>query len=338
MIENFELADYIQTPEVDTDETLLDLVIPLQAVPTRFDKVLAQLLPEYSRSRLQQWIDNAQVTLDGHAASARAQVYGGERVQVTVLPLPQDTAFQPEPVALEVVHEDDDILVINKPAGLVVHPAAGNWSGTLLNGLLYREAALAQVPRAGIVHRLDKDTSGLMVVARTVQAQLDLVRQLQARTVKREYLALVWGTLNTAGTVDAPLARDPRNPLRIAVAKPNTGKAAMTHYLPLVGGTLRHDNKDLPVTLVQCKLATGRTHQIRVHLQHLGFALVGDPLYGTKNGKKNLAEIFHRQALHAWQLGLIHPATQQPCQWRQALPDDMQALLHQAGIEVGQRP
>jgi 23S rRNA pseudouridine1911/1915/1917 synthase len=227
-----------------------------------------------------------------------------------------------------VVHEDAALLVINKPAGLVVHPAAGNWSGTLLNGLLYRDAALAQVPRAGIVHRLDKDTTGLMVVARTVQAQLDLVRQLQARTVQREYLALVWGALTVAGTVDAPLARDPRNPLRMAVARPESGKAAITHYTPLAQGRLQVQAKDLPVTLVQCKLATGRTHQIRVHLAHLGFPLVGDPLYG----KKNLAEVFPRQALHAWQLGLQHPLTQVPCQWQRGLPTDMETLLKQADI------
>lgn len=332
MIVNFELADYIQTPALDTEEDVRDFVVPLQTVPTRFDKVLAQLLPEYSRSRLQQWIENGQVMLDAQPAGARTQVVGGEQVQVAVLPLPEESAFQPEALPLDVIYEDAALLVINKPAGLVVHPAAGNWSGTLLNGLLYRDAALTQVPRAGIVHRLDKDTSGLMVVARTVQAQLDLVRQLQARTVQREYLALVWGALTVAGTVDAPLARDPRNPLRMAVARPESGKVAITHYKPLAAGSLipslSVSQKPLPVTLVQCKLATGRTHQIRVHLTHLGFPLVGDPLYG----KKNLAEVFPRQALHAWQLGLQHPTTHEQCQWQRDVPADMAMLLRQADI------
>ena len=224
----------------------------------------------------------------------------------------------------------------------MVHPAAGNWSGTLLNGLLHRDPGLAQIPRAGIVHRLDKDTSGLLVVARTLQAQTHLVRQLQARSVKREYLALVWGEIKQAGKVDAPLARDPRNPLRMAVVA--SGKPAVTHYTPLSHGqlvdtqhtqprNLKHSTekqRQLPVTLLCCRLETGRTHQIRVHLQHLGYPLVGDPTYG----RAGVPPLLPRQALHAWQLGLIHPVTDQPMQWQQALPEDMQQLLAQAGVQI----
>jgi 23S rRNA pseudouridine1911/1915/1917 synthase len=220
------------------------------------------------------------------------------------------------------------MLVVNKNAGLVVHPGAGNWSGTLLNGLLYRYPNLMGVPRAGIVHRLDKDTSGLMVIAKTLAAHTDLVRQLQARSVTREYFALVWGKPFVAGTVDAAMGRHPKERIKMAVSQHPSAKPAVTHYQRIAGGVL--DGR--PVSLLQCKLETGRTHQIRVHMASLGFSLVGDALYG----KPHLTHIFPRQALHAKRLGLLHPDTGEDCFWEVELADDFIALLARAGITEDQ--
>lgn len=291
----------------------------------RLDKVLSQLVPEYSRSRLQQWIDAGLVTVDGQPARGKMPVLGDETVVVRPQAAPEDNAFAPEAMALPVVHEDDTILIINKPAGLVVHPAAGNWSGTLLNGLLHHVPTLANVPRAGIVHRLDKDTSGLMAVAKTLQAQTDLVRQLQARTVRREYLALVWGTPQPSGRVDAAIGRHPRERIKMAVSEHISAKPAVTHYQRVATGTL----EGRAVSLVRCRLETGRTHQIRVHMQAIGFALVGDPLYG----KAHLASVFDRQALHAYRLGLQHPASGKNLEWTAGLPQDFGGLLARAGMD-----
>jgi 23S rRNA pseudouridine1911/1915/1917 synthase len=292
----------------------------------RLDKALSRLLPQYSRSRLQQWIESGDVTVDGKPAKGKATMLGDERICVTPQAAPEDNAFAPEPMDLPVVHEDAAIVVIDKPVGLVVHPAAGNWSGTLLNGLLHRYPALGGVPRAGIVHRLDKDTSGLMVVAKTLEAQTDLVRQLQARTVKREYLALVWGTPLMSGTVDAALGRHPRERIKMAVSERMSARPAVTHYQRVATGVI--DGK--PVSLMACRLETGRTHQIRVHMQSIGFPLVGDALYG----KSHLAGIFPRQALHAWRLGLLHPSKRKECNWSTPLPADMTELLERAGIPL----
>ncbi len=292
----------------------------------RLDKALSQLLPQYSRSRIQQWIEAGHVSLDGRPAKAKTAVLGDEAVLIQPQSAPEDQAYQPEAMELPIIHEDAAIVVIDKPAGLVVHPAAGNWSGTLLNGLLHRFPAIAAVPRAGIVHRLDKDTSGLMVVARTLEAQTDLVRQLQARSVRREYLALVWGTPQMSGRVDAPIGRHPRDRIRMAVSSHPSAKPALTHFERLAEGTL--DGR--PVSLLRCRLETGRTHQIRVHLQSIGFPLVGDPLYG----KPHLAAAFGRQALHAQRLGLNHPASGAPCAWEAPLPADLAALLERAGIDT----
>jgi 23S rRNA pseudouridine1911/1915/1917 synthase len=291
----------------------------------RIDKVLAQLVPEYSRSRLQQWIEAGYVAVDGQPARAKTLALGDETIVVVPQAAPEDQAFKPEPMALSIIHEDAAILMIDKPAGLVVHPAAGNWSGTLLNGLLHHAPALAGVPRAGIVHRLDKDTSGLMVVAKTLAAQTDLVRQLQARTVKREYLALVWGQPHVSGKVEAAIGRHPRDRVKMAVSENASAKSALTHYQRLATGRL--DGKT--VSLMRCQLETGRTHQIRVHMQSIGFALVGDTLYG----KQHLASVFPRQALHAYRLGLIHPASGKNLEWSAATPEDFSALLASAGIE-----
>lgn len=294
----------------------------------RLDKVLSQHLAQFSRGRIQHWIEGGRVTLDGVVAQMKSPVFGDEEVVVLPEAAPEEMAFRPEPMALAIVAEDASLLVIDKPAGLVVHPAAGNWSGTLLNGLLHHFPALAGVPRAGIVHRLDKDTSGLMVVAKTLEAHTDLIRQLQARTVRREYLALVWGLPQVSGRVQASIGRHPRDRVKMAVLQNASAKPALTHYQRLANGQL--DGR--AVSLVQCKLETGRTHQIRVHMQSLGFPLVGDALYG----KPHLAPVFPRQALQAWRLGLLHPATQESCAWSVPLAPDFAGLLARAGIDPDQ--
>jgi 23S rRNA pseudouridine1911/1915/1917 synthase len=291
----------------------------------RLDKVVASLVPQFSRSRLQQWFDEGNITVDGKPAKGKGTAYGDETVLVLPQPAPEDTAYTAEPMDLNIVYEDDAILVINKPAGLVVHPGSGNWSGTLLNGLLHHCPQLVSVPRAGIVHRLDKDTSGLMVVGKTLKAQTDLVRQLAARTVKREYFALVWGTPRLSGTIEAPIARHPKDRIKMAVSNAPLAKPAITHYEVLETGVL--DRR--PVSLVQCRLETGRTHQIRVHMQSLGFALIGDTVYG----KPHLMPFFPRQALQARRLGLTHPATGEHMEWVVPLADDFAALLERVGID-----
>ncbi len=323
------------TAELDTDidldqdeAALAPITLALSPVDCgiRLDKVLGRLVPQYSRSRIQQWLEAGHVLVDGAPARAKSTAFGDEKVTILPQAAPDELAFHPEPMALRIVHEDATLLVIDKDAGVVVHPAAGNWSGTMLNGLLHHFPALAGVPRAGIVHRLDKDTTGLLVVAKTLVAQTDLVRQLQARTVSREYLALVWGTPLSAGRIDAAIGRHHRDRVRMAVSENATAKPAVTHYDRLAAGML--DSR--PVSLVRCRLETGRTHQIRVHLQSIGHALVGDALYG----KQHLTTVFPRQALHAWRLGLVHPASGKPCSWSSALPDDFAALLARAGITV----
>ena len=302
------------------------LVISADLAGLRLDQALQRLLPDYSRSRLQDWIKAGLVQVDGEAASARQKVWGGERVAVAPRPAAEESAFRAEEIALQVVYEDEYLLVIDKPAGLVVHPAAGNWQGTLLNALLHHAPQLSQIPRAGIVHRLDKDTSGLLVVAKTLAAQTDLVRQLQARTVKREYRTVVWGEVWEDGTVEAPVGRHPRERTRMAVVQ--SGKPAVTHYDVL--------ERFAAHSYLRCRLETGRTHQIRVHMQSIGHPLVGDPVYGRKGifntahlPPELLAELkaFGRQALHAIRLGLIHPASGEPMEWTADLPADMKRLL-----------
>jgi len=290
----------------------------------RLDKVIARLIPQFSRSRLQQWIVGGHVMVDGVPGRSKMTVLGGEQVVVTPQSAPEDHAYMPEAMNLDIVFEDKAMMVINKPAGLVVHPGSGNWSGTLLNGLLHHFPAIAGVPRAGIVHRLDKDTSGLMVVAKSLEAQTDLVRQLQARTVKREYWALVWGRPNLSGTIELPMARHPRDRIKMAVSESPSAKPALTHFRRLAIGVL--DGK--AVSLLECRLETGRTHQIRVHMAHLGFPLVGDVLYG----KQHLASYFSRQALQARRLGLMHPIKQKECSWEVGLAADFAELLVRAGI------
>jgi 23S rRNA pseudouridine1911/1915/1917 synthase len=306
--------------------------VPPALAGERLDKALAQLFPEFSRSRLQSWIDAQRVRVDGAPARIRQPVPLGATIELVPDLLPEQLAFAPEPVPLTIVYEDDALVVINKPAGMVVHPAAGNWSGTLLNGLLHRYGdAAAGLPRAGIVHRLDKETSGLIVVARTLAAQTDLVRQLQARTVKRRYFALVWGRMPADGTIDAPIGRDPRERTRMAVVTGAAGKPARTHFRTV--DTTLWSNQ--PVSAIHCDLETGRTHQIRVHCAHVGHPLLGDPVYGRARGKRSVTALpdgFARQALHAWRLGLVHPVSGRTMQWRCPLPDDIATLVGALGF------
>lgn len=293
--------------------------IPREYAGLRLDAALARLFPDLSRSRLQAWLKAGKVRVAGAAADPKSKAWGGEQVEVDATPEAAQTTHAAEAMALPVTYEDESILVIDKPVGLVVHPGSGNWSGTLLNALLHHAPDLAQLPRAGIVHRLDKDTSGLMVVAKTLVAQTDLVRQLQARTVKRHYLALVHGVLARDGTVDAPIGRHPSQRVKMAVVP--GGREARTHYQVL--------ERFPRATLVECRLDTGRTHQIRVHMATLGHPLVGDETYGRgrrKSGDQTL-DAFPRQALHAWRLGLIHPASGAALHWESPLPDDFTGLL-----------
>ncbi|CAB3750403.1 RluA family pseudouridine synthase [Paraburkholderia humisilvae] len=309
------------------------VTVPPELAGERLDKVLAKVFPEFSRSRLQSWIEAQRVQVDGMPAKVRQPVPLNATIELVPDLLPEQLAFIPEPIPLDIVHEDETIVVINKPAGLVVHPAAGNWSGTVLNGLLHRYGeAAAGLPRAGIVHRLDKDTSGLMVVARTLAAQTDLVRQLQARTVKRRYLALVWGGMPDEGTIDAPIGRDPRERTRMAVVSGASGKPARTHFRRVA--TIVWERQ--PVSAIHCDLETGRTHQIRVHCAHTGHPLLGDPVYGRARGKRSVTPLpggFARQALHAWRLGLVHPETRRTMQWRAEVPDDLAELCAALGFD-----
>ena len=286
----------------------------------RLDQALVRLLPEYSRNRLQEWIRSGHVTMNGEPTSAKTKVWGGETIVVAPQPAPGDASHLPEEIPLQVVFEDDHILVIDKPDGLVVHPGSGNWSGTLLNALLRHAPQLSGVPRAGIVHRLDKDTSGLLVVAKTIPAQVDLVRQLLARSVTREYFAVVHGVVVRDGIVEAPIGRHPVSRTRMAVVA--RGKPATTHFAVLERGA--------SWSLLRCRLETGRTHQIRVHLHSIGHPLIGDPVYRLSNRGTTLpaeALVFPRQALHAATLAVVHPQTGDTLTWRAPPPPDIAQLL-----------
>lgn len=294
----------------------------------RLDRALALLLPAFSRSYLQQLVEAGAVRVQGSAAPKSSQrVRAGDALEVELRPTPQSQAFQPEDLPLSVVHEDEHLLVVDKPAGLVVHPAPGNWSGTLLNALLARDAAARALPRAGIVHRLDKDTSGLMVVARTRAAMDRLVAMIAAREVSRQYLALAHRPWEGAGErrVDAPIGRDPRNRLRMAVVdlQRHPGKAAATVFRLLEQGEAG--------CALLCSLETGRTHQIRVHAAHIGHPLVADPLYGGAP-----AAGLARQALHAFRLAFAHPVTGEPLAFHAPLPQDLRAAWSACGLRYNE--
>jgi 23S rRNA pseudouridine1911/1915/1917 synthase len=309
-----ERADYIAGDESDSPAVM---TIPAELGGLRLDQALARLFPEHSRSRLQAWLKDGRIRLDGELAGSRQKVSGGERVELDVAQPPEIAAEQPEDIPLRVVFEDAHLLVIDKPAGLVVHPGSGNWSGTLLNALLHHAPQVAEVPRAGIVHRLDKDTSGLLVVAKTLTAQTDLVRQLQARTVRRHYWALAQGRVQAGGMADAPIGRHPTQRTKMAVV--GNGRPAVTHYKVV--------ERFARATLLECRLETGRTHQIRVHMAHIGHPLVGDPVYAARRVADPAWAGFERQALHAFRLGLIHPATGEAMEWEIPMAEDLDALL-----------
>jgi pseudouridine synthase, RluA family len=305
----------------ESTETTIELIIPLHFAGARLDQVLAQLLPDWSRSRLQTWIREKRISVDGRDAIPRQKVWSGEKIEVKPAQCSIETSHAAEAILLDIAYEDDELIVINKPAGLVVHPGSGNWRGTMLNALLHHAAQLAAIPRAGIVHRLDKDTSGLLVVAKTLEAQTSLVRQLQKHTVTRDYLALVLGQVSVGGSVDVPVGRHPVQRTKMAVIA--SGKEARTHY--------RVQEKFDESTLLRCSLETGRTHQIRVHMHSIGHPLLGDPVYGGKPKKSILEAMrligFSRQALHAQKLELTHPQSGIRMGWEAPLPEDMSSLL-----------
>ncbi|WNO09871.1 23S rRNA pseudouridine(1911/1915/1917) synthase RluD [Teredinibacter sp. KSP-S5-2] len=294
---------------------------------SRLDQVAAKMFPDYSRARIQNWIKSGALLVDGRVVKPNTKLAGGESI-ILEASLQQEGDWEAEAMELDVVYEDESILVLNKPAGLVVHPGSGNWEGTLLNGLLHYCPSISAVPRAGIVHRLDKETSGLMVVAKTIEAQTSLVSQLQDRSVSREYEAIVWGETDSRGLVDGDIGRHPSTRTKMAVVDRN-GKPARTHYqrLASIG----------PVSHLRLKLETGRTHQIRVHMSHIGYPLVGDPVYGRKLSRAQIhsspifevLDGFSRQALHAIKLGLIHPRTKKYQCWEVPLAADISELISQ---------
>jgi len=290
----------------------------------RLDQVLAKLFPEYSRAKLQNWVQNQKVTVDGQHKKNRDKVAAGEAIAIEA-ELEKIATWSAQAIELAIVYEDDDILIINKPVGLVVHPGAGNREGTLVNALLHYYPPLDQLPRAGLVHRLDKDTSGLLIVAKTMLAHTRLVRMIQKRQIAREYTAIVAGNLIAGGTIDQPIGRHPRQRTKMAVIE--TGKTAITHYRVL--------ERFRGYTLLKVILDTGRTHQIRVHMAWLHYPLVGDSLYGwrlrlpPRAGSELVLALqsFKKQALHATRLGLEHPVTREKLKWEVPLPDEMQHLI-----------
>ena len=302
----------------------IEITIPPEMAGRRLDQALAELLPDFSRARLQQWIKKGRVQVNNASLRAKDKIHGGEQVRLEV-EFEQQVDWKAEPIPLDIVYEDEAILVINKPVGLVVHPGSGNPDGTLVNALLHYAPELEQVARGGIIHRLDKDTSGLLVVARTPVSQKYLVEHLQARDMHREYEAVTTGVLTAGGTVDAPMARHPKVRTRMAVVP--TGKDAVTHY--------RVIERFRAHTHVRCILETGRTHQIRVHMAHIRYPLVGDSVYGGRlkippqadDELTNTLRNFKRQALHAAKLELAHPISGETMSWTAELPSDMQHLL-----------
>jgi 23S rRNA pseudouridine1911/1915/1917 synthase len=313
-----------------TDNKKISLNVPEAMLGQRLDRVLVQLCEDYSRSTIQQWIKQGLVEVDDELPRQKDKVYGGELIEISV-PEISHGEWLPQDIAFEIVHEDDAMLVINKPAGLVVHPGAGNPDGTLLNGLLLHFPENRALARVGIVHRLDKDTSGLMVVAKTEVARLGLIEQLVDHSLHREYLALVNGRVISGSTIDEPLARDKGDRRKMAVNM--MGKEAVTHY--------RVDERFRNHTLLRIQLETGRTHQIRVHMTHIGFPLVGDPVYGRRLAiagdcdpiLESRLRTFKRQALHATRIEYVHPISGEHQSWERSLPNDMQMLVDACEID-----
>lgn len=301
-----------------------ELSIPNELAGSRLDQALAELLPEYSRSRLQGWIKAGSVQVDGRVLRPRDKVLGGEHLSIHA-PREAEVPMRPENIALNIVYQDEHLLVIDKPAGLVVHPGAGNPASTLQNALLHLRPGLVELPRAGIIHRLDKDTTGLMVVAASIEAHTVLTRTLAAREILREYQAIACGVMTAGGDISAPIGRASGDRRKMAVRE--GGRPAVTHYRVL--------ERFRAHTHIRLKLETGRTHQIRVHMAHLRFPLVGDPVYGgrlripAKATQPLIQSLrgFHRQALHAARLGFAHPVSGEPVEWTSPLPRDMSQLL-----------
>lgn len=309
-----------------TVTTYLNTKIPLTLSGYRLDKALAELFPDYSRARLQQWIREGQVLVNAVPLRAKDKVLGGEDIQI-VAESSEEVTWEAQDLPLNILYEDEDVLVINKPAGLVVHPGAGNAHNTLVNALLFHAPELSDVPRAGIIHRLDKDTSGILVVARNLTAHTSLINQQQAREFKREYQAVIMGVLVSGGTVNAPIDRHPNLRTQMAVVEEGRGRPAITHY--------RVMQRYRAHTLVRVKLETGRTHQIRVHMLYKRHPIVGDPVYGGRFRIPPASSVefletlrtFGRQALHAEILGFVHPRTGEMMEWSAPPPEDMQNLL-----------
>jgi 23S rRNA pseudouridine1911/1915/1917 synthase len=300
--------------------------IPESLSGQRLDVALAEMFPDYSRSRLKQWIQEGQILLEGQQIKPKVKVFSDQELQLNISPIESNEECLPEDIPLNVVYEDEDLIVVNKPVGLVVHPAAGHHRGTLQNALLFYDEKLAVVPRAGIVHRLDKDTTGLMVVARNLSSHKYLVEQIMQRQMHREYQALVHGIMTGGGTVDKPVGRHAHDRVRMTVRE--DGKPAVTHYRVL--------QRFRAHTHIHVKLETGRTHQIRVHMQHLRHPVVGDPVYVDRpripaEADRDFVELLRkmdRQALHAWRLSLKHPESGEDLTFEAALPEDMQSLIH----------
>ena len=307
-----------------TQHIQLQAEVPDSLAGQRLDQAAAELFPDYSRSRLQGWIKNGDLKVDGEVRKTRDKILGGEVLALDTV-LVAEESWEPQPIALNIIYEDEHLLVINKPVGLVVHPGAGNTDSTLLNALLHHCPDLATLPRAGIVHRIDKDTTGLLVVAKTLKAHTSLVDQLQEKTAYREYEAIVVGVMTGGGKVDEPIGRHPT--LRTKQAVSHSGKPAVTHYRVL--------ERFRGHTYIRVQLETGRTHQIRVHMAYIQYALLGDPLYGQrlrlpKGATPELIDAlrhFKRQALHARKLGVQHPATGEYLEWETPLPDDFKTML-----------
>ncbi|MEO8383675.1 MAG: RluA family pseudouridine synthase [Betaproteobacteria bacterium] len=323
--EDYSPCDLQSPPEAKAETVTLK--VPVSLSGSRLDQVLVEMLPEFSRSRLAALAKAGNVTVDGILGLPKTKLFGGEEIQATLMPREAEMAFLPEDLPLNVLFEDDALLVIDKQAGLVVHPGAGNWSGTLLNALLFRNPTVAELPRAGIVHRLDKETSGVMVVAKTEAAQLSLVRQLQSRTVKRIYVALVRGHPPQDGVVEKPIGRHPHHRTKMAVVGEDEGqggKIAVTHFR-LVQRFPHH-------SLLECQLETGRTHQIRVHMQSIGFPIEGDQVYspgavGVNAATRDVFRRFGRQALHARKLTFDHPVHGESVTFEAPVPADMRELI-----------
>ncbi|MTI64498.1 23S rRNA pseudouridine(1911/1915/1917) synthase RluD [Methylophaga sp.] len=308
-----------------SEKIQLDDIIPEELNGMRLDQALARMFPEFSRGQLTKWIKAGDVSVNDHQPRPRDSVSGGEQVTINTTLTIQDDSWKAEPISLDIVYEDEDVIILNKAAGMVVHPGAGNQQGTLVNALLSHAPQLANLPRAGIVHRIDKATTGLLMVAKTLQAHNSLVSQLQARTVVREYQAIAVGVMTAGGTVDEPIGRHHIDRKRMAISQ--GGKPAVTHY--------RVEQRFRAHTYIRCKLETGRTHQIRVHMAHIRHPLLGDPVYGGRfKIPKGMSEKcreaiqgFRRQALHAGVLGFKHPTSGEEVSWQVDLPEDMQQIL-----------